>query len=116
MKYLKTFETFEINEEIFGFGKSAEKKAYQRTIDFLEGNSPESKKVKELYEELKSSGKEDRDPQSLRIMQEISRIGNIWANKMKLDSKDYAFSQIKTVLEGDWSRFFKGGGGLSSGK
>ena len=116
MKHIKKFENFEINEEILGFGKGAGEKAYQLTANFLEGDSNEAKEVKDLYNKIKESGKPERDPENLRTMQKITAIGAKWANANKMDSRDYSYSQIKTVLEKDWDRFFKGGVNTSVGE
>ena len=54
MKHLKTFENYNqsINEEFFGL-KSADEKAYKNTATFLNGDSEEAKKVKELFKKMK---------------------------------------------------------------
>jgi len=106
MKYLKTFENYDqnINEEIFGM-KSADEKAYKRTTEFLEGDSEEAKKVKEIYKSMKESGKAN----DTNIWKQITLLGSQWASKNKMEAKDYAFSQIRTVLEKEFDRFFKGG-------
>jgi hypothetical protein len=116
MKYLKTFENYNqgINEEIFGIGKSADEKAYKLTADFLNGDSEEAKKVKELFKKMKP---DEKTPIKIdtNIMKQITLLGSQWANKNKMEAKDYAFSQIRTVLEKDFSRIFKGGVDVTTG-
>lgn len=118
MKYLKTFESFNdpVNEELFGLGK---KDAYKRTVEFLEGDSEEAKKVKEIYEKNfkgKSSSDIRKDKNLLGLIQQITRIGAKWANDNKMEAKDYSFKQIQTVLEEDFDRKFRGGPNLGTGE
>jgi hypothetical protein len=118
MKHLKTFENFNkpVNEELFGLGK---KDAYKRTIEFLEGDSEEAKKVKEIYEK-NFKGKSDsdirKDRNLLGLMQQITALGAKWANKNKMEAKDYTFKQVQTVLEENFDRKFKGGPNLGTGE
>ena len=109
MKHLKTFENYNqsINEEFFGL-KSADEKAYKNTATFLNGDSEEAKKVKELFKKMKP---DENTPIKLdnNLMKQITVLGAQWANKNKMIEKDYTFSQIKTVLEKEFGRNFKGG-------
>lgn len=104
-------------EEIFG--KKSKKRAYQNTVEFVEGDSEEAKKAKELYEKhLK--GKDDseirKDRNLLKIMQHITKLGAKWAKENKMEPKDYSFKQIRTVLEGDYDRAFTGGTDVTVGE
>lgn len=104
-------------EEIFG--KKSKKKAYQNTAEFVEGDSEEAKKAKELYDKhLK--GKDDseirKDKNLLKVMQHITKLGAKWAKENKMEPKDYSFKQIKTVLEGDYDRAFTGGTDVTVGE
>lgn len=115
-----TFENEMDNEEVLEFfGKKSSKKAYQRTVDFIEGNSEEAKKIKELYENhLK--GKDDseirKDKNLLKVMQHITALGAKWAKANKMEAADYSFKQIRTVLEGDFDRKFTGGTNVAVGE
>lgn len=125
MKHLKTFENFskdtytdlEKVDEIFGFGKKGS--AYQRTIDFVEGDSDEAKEVIELYNKFLKGKKESElrgNPQALKVMKAITKIGMKYAKENKLDSQDYTYKQIRTVLEKDFDRKFKGGTNTDTGE
>lgn len=111
MKHLKRFESFSTPEEtnegirdIFS-GKSA----YKRTVEFIDGDSAEAKEIKNIYKEIKDSGKPETDPVNRSRMIKITSLGQKWANANNMEAKDYAYSSIKTVLEEDYSRKFKGG-------
>jgi len=118
MKHLKTFESFQepVNEEIFGLGK---KDAYKRTVEFLEGDSKEAKEIKDLYDKYlkgKSESEIEDSPRSMGVMKRITQLGTKWAKENKMDSKNYSYKQIRTVLEEDYGRKFKGGPDLSTGE
>ena len=133
MKNIKRFEDFVSesyemkNEKFFGFGKDkGEKKkrpsgsgAYKNTIEFLEGDSDEAKKVMEYYNEY-IKGKEDselrKDSVALRVIAQITRLGAKWAKDNKMTPKDYNYSNIRTVLEEKFDRKFHGGGDLTIGE
>jgi hypothetical protein len=119
MKHLKKFENFSkdpINEELLGLGK---KDAYKKTIEFLQGDSKQSKEIKDIYEK-NFKGKSDSDIRKSNnlfpLMQRITRLGAIWAKENKMDDKDYTFKQIQTVLEENFDRKFRGGPNLTSGE
>lgn len=110
MKYIKTFESFsseESNESIKDWfsGKSA----YNETIEFLESGSAEAEEVLKIYKEIKDSGKGERDPENLERMQRISSLGAKWAKANEMEPGFYLYSQVKTVLEKDFDRYFHGG-------
>lgn len=114
MKHLKRFESF--STESTNEGWFSGKDAYKRTVEFLEGDSEESKQIKATYKEIKDSGKPDRDPENLERMKKITAIGQKWAKANKMDVQDYAYSSIRTVLEEDFQRKFKGGPDLNIGE
>lgn len=133
MKYIKTFESFSpVNEEEeflkkFLTGESA----YKETAEFLDSDSEEAKKVKEIYSEIKKQAEEDgefkdgkvqlsakneRDPFYLQRMKAITNLGKKWGDANKMDPKFFGYSQIKTVLEKDFDRYFRGGAELPGTK
>jgi len=117
MKYLKKFESFsgeETNEGIGDFFSG--KGAYKRTVEFIDGDSEESKQIKEIYKEIKDSKKSETDPENKSRMIKITALGQQWAKANKMDAQDYAYSSIRTVLEEDYARRFKGGPDLNIGE
>jgi hypothetical protein len=122
MKHLKKFESFSpINEEegLKDFFKGADEKAYKKTVDFINGDSEEAKKIKELYKGVER----DKDGKALaesaknkQIVKDITRLGVSWASKNRMDSADYTYKQIDTVMQKDFSRAFKGGANLTVGE
>lgn len=117
MKHLKKFESFSVDQtnegikDIFS-GKSA----YKRTVEFIESDSEEAKQIVALYKEIKDSGKNEKDPENLERMKKITALGQQWAKANKMDVQDYAYSSIRTVLEEDFQRKFKGGPNLNVGE
>lgn len=114
MKHLKRFESF--SDENTNEGWFSGKDAYKRTVEFLDGDSEEAKQIKAIYKEIKDSGKSDRDTENLERMKKITAIGQQWAKANKMDVQDYAYSSIRTVLEEDFQRKFKGGPDLNVGE
>lgn len=119
MKHLKKFENFNepVNEDLFGFLSLKDKSAYNYLIEFLEGDSEEAKKIKEIYEKNfvgKSNDEIGKDKNLLDLMQKITRMGAKWAIVNKKTQKDYTFKQIQTVMEENFSRKFRGGGASSN--
>jgi peptide methionine sulfoxide reductase MsrA len=113
----ETVTTEEPTNEIFG--KKDKGDAYKNTIEFVEGDSEEAKKITELYDKY-LKGKDDNEirksPQLLKVMQHITALGAKWAKANKMEPKDYSFKQIKTVIEKDFDRKFTGGVNVAVGE
>jgi hypothetical protein len=122
MKYLKTFESFSGEETNEGLGDLISgKSAYKRTVEFIEGGkekkpSEEAKQILAIYKEIRDSKKPETDAENKTRMQKITALGQQWAKANKMDVKDYAYSSIRTVLEEDYNRKFKGGPDLIKGE
>lgn len=121
MKHLKKFESFSVPVETNeGIGDIfSGKAAYKRTVEFLDGGSEEAKEIKNIYKEIKDSvqkGDKEFSDENKDRMKRITSIGAKWANANKMEAKDYAYSSIKTVLEEDYQRKFKGGPDLNIGE
>lgn len=112
VKYKKDDAKVEEGIKDFMSGKSA----YKAQAKFLEGSSDEAKKVKKLYSEIVKSKKKLSDPEVKQKALNITKLGAMFARKNKLIEKDYSYSQLKTVLDENYSRAFKGGANLTTGE
>lgn len=113
-------EMEEIEESFFKRkGKKSGSSAYKNTIDFIEGDSEEAKKIKDYYDKYLKD-KSDSDIKNnnglLKLIGIINNLGAKWAKANKMDSRDYTFKQIRTVLEGDFDRKFTGGTNVTVGE
>ncbi len=91
-----------------------DKSAYKAQIAFLDGDSEEAKQITQLFKTIiDDQGKVKNDA---AVAQKITRLGDIWARKNKMIGKDYNFSMLKTVMESDYGRKFRGGKNLSAGE
>ena len=118
-EHLKTFENFSnFNQEDVNESRMS-KKAYRRTSEFLEGDSKEAKEVNDLYDKYlsgKSAKEVMRDPKLKNISMRISRLGAKFAKENKMSAKDYTYSMVRTVKEGDFDRKFHGGVDVTIGE
>lgn len=92
------------------------KGAYKRTVEFLEGDSPEAKEILNMLKAIEDSGKPMRDPANLKMMQKITATGVKWAKANNMDADDYTFKQLQTVYKKDFDRKFTGGPNLNTGE
>ena len=128
LKHLKKFEAFDIesdienkNESIFRRkDKDSGKSAYKNVADFIEGDSEEAKKIKSYYDKYikgLSDSEIKNSPRAKGVMKQITSLGQKWARENKMaQPKDFSFKQIRTVLEGDYERGFKGGTDVTIGE